>query len=284
MRSFANTRDRILSLEDIQHVAPSVFAQEPWERMSDNYRFIPTIDVVKGLIDNGFQPVSAKQSRTRIEGKQDFTKHILRFRHADAHNAIQEFRQRNTDLANAPEVPEIVLLNSHDGGSSYQISLGIFRLICLNGLLVSSGMTQDIKVRHSGHEDIVGQVIEGSYKIIEDAPKHVAQIEDWKRLTLDTKEQEIMAEAALEVRGTTLDISPDSLLSARRYGDDGVNGRRDLWRTMNTIQENLVRGGVSGRNSNGQRRRLRGVNSVDADTKLNRALWQMAEKMAELKQ
>src|SRR5690606_41572656 len=179
---------------------------------------------------------------------------------------------------------EIVLLNSHDGGSSYQISLGLYRLVCSNGLMVSSGNIGDIRVRHSGREDIVDQVIEGSYKIIEDAPKALAQIEAWRGITLDQREQEIMAEAALEVRDTTLDVPVSGLLSERRWSDTSVNGRRDLWRTMNVIQENLIRGGVSGRNANGQRRRLRGVNSVDGDTKLNRALWQIAEKMAELKQ
>ena len=53
--------------------------------------------------------------------------------------------------------------------------------------------------------------------------------------------------------------------------------------TMNVTQENLMRGGVQGRNDQGQRRRLRGVTSVDADSKMNRALWVLAERMAALK-
>ena len=52
---------------------------------------------------------------------------------------------------------------------------------------------------------------------------------------------------------------------------------------MNTVQENLMRGGVEGRNEQGQQRRLRGVKSVDGDTRINRALWVLAERMAELK-
>ena len=70
---------------------------------------------------------------------------------------------------------------------------------------------------------------------------------------------------------------------ARRREDGRSDEARDLWRTMNVTQENLMRGGVQGRNDQGQRRRLRGVTSVDADSKMNRALWVLAERMAELK-
>ena len=268
--------NRILSLDEIQQRAPSVFATEAWGQTSENYRFIPTVDVVNGLIANGFVPVDARQSRTRIEGKQDFTKHLLRFRHRDQFD-------ENREVKVGDGIPEIVLLNSHDRSSSYQISLGIFRLVCTNGMIVKSAGVDEIRVRHSGGEDIVQQVIEGSYRIIEDAPKAIAQIEQWKGIQLDEHEQGILAEAALEVRDTSLDISVESLLSARRYQDSGTNGSRDLWRTMNVVQENLIRGGVVGRDANNQRRRLRGVKSVDGDTKLNRALWQLSEKMAEYK-
>lgn len=266
--------NRILTLDEIRNRAPSVFATEAWAKTSENYRFIPTIDVVNGLIKNGFVPVDARQSRTRIEGKQDFTKHVMRFRH-------QDFMGEGVKVGS--EIPEIVLLNSHDRSSSYQISLGFFRLVCSNGLIVSSGTMDEIRVRHSGKEDIVGQVIEGSYRIIEDAPRAIAQIEQWRGIQLDANEQKIMAEAALDVRDTSLDISMDSLLSARRHADDGVNGSRDIWKTMNVIQENLIRGGVTGQNAKGERRRLRGVKSVDGDTKLNRALWKISERMADLK-
>jgi len=38
--------------------------------------------------------------------------------------------------------------------------------------------------------------------------------------------------------------------------------------------------GVRGHNEYGQARRLRGIKSVDADTKLKKALWVLAERMA----
>ncbi len=46
------------------------------------------------------------QSKSRIEDKTDFTKHMIRMRHAGQVNA-------------KPEANEIILINSHDGASSY---------------------------------------------------------------------------------------------------------------------------------------------------------------------
>src|SRR5437588_12282750 len=74
---------RVLDDAQLRRAVPSVFAAAPWGAMSGRYRFVPTIDVVGMLRDKGFLPVRAEQSRTRIAGKGDFTRHMLRFRHAD---------------------------------------------------------------------------------------------------------------------------------------------------------------------------------------------------------
>jgi hypothetical protein len=76
-----------MTLEQIRRTAPSVFAERPWETMSERYRFFPTVHVVAGLMAQGFLPVRAQQSSSRIEGKGDFTKHMLRFRHVSMADA-----------------------------------------------------------------------------------------------------------------------------------------------------------------------------------------------------
>ncbi|MDK2362546.1 DUF945 domain-containing protein, partial [Citrobacter freundii] len=45
------------------------------------------------------------------------------------------------------------------------------------------------------------------------------------------------------------------------------------------IQENLIKGGLSGRNAKGGRSHTRAVRGIDGDVKLNRALWVMAEAL-----
>jgi hypothetical protein len=55
-----------LTNDQLMRTAPSVFATQPWDKMSARYAFIPTIQVVEKMRSEGFLPVAASQSRTRI--------------------------------------------------------------------------------------------------------------------------------------------------------------------------------------------------------------------------
>jgi len=267
---------KILDANQLHQAAPSIYAQEPWERMSNKYRFVPTYQVLEAMQKNGFAPVRAQQSRTRIEGKSDFTKHMIRFRHVD-------FMQPDKI---GQEIPEIVLVNSHDGTSAYQLHAGLFRLVCMNGLIVASAQTDAISVRHSGKDDLVSEVIEGSFRIIEDFPKHMAQIEQFKTIELDRPQQEAFAAAAAELRPSTApeNLRVQHLLHARRRADAAnENGSRGLWETFNAVQENMMQGGLTFRAPGTRRRQtVRGVKSVNEDIRINRALWRLTEEMGKI--
>lgn len=262
-----------LSLEQIQRKAPSVFAAMPWGETSDKYRFIPTSDIVSEMLNKGYACTSAAQAKTRIPGKGEFTKHILRFRHADHEQA-------------GDVVPELVLINSHDRTSAYRFMLGLFRTVCLNGLVVCDSMFQEVSVRHMGQENLMSEVINASYEVINQAPKAIEHVKEMSSVILSPQEQEIFAKSAIEMRGTALSIEPSQVLRARREADKVDDaGNRDLWRTMNACQENLIRGGIYGKSDATKRwRRLKGIKSVSEDNKLNRAIWTLSEEMAKLKQ
>lgn len=257
----------MMTADQIRNVAPSVFASSPWERMSDRYKMVPTSEVIEILADGGFRVVRAQQSKSRIEGKGDFTKHLLRFRHE---NDMTRFEVGN-------EIPEIVLVNSHDGTSAYQLSAGIFRVACLNGLMVQTDQFGSISVRHSGGSDFASRIVEATQEIVEEIPRTLGKIEDWKRIELSAPKQEAFASAALELRDNAR-IAPRQLLAPRRSADVSP----DLWTTFNRIQENTLQGGLRAVSDSGRRTRTRPVKSVNEDTRLNRALWHLAEKMAEL--
>lgn len=110
-----------LSDDQIRAVAPSIFADTPHESRSERYSYIPTAAVLTELRKEGFQPFMVCQTHVRNEDRRDYTKHMLRLRHAS---------QINGDEAN-----EVVLINSHDGTSSYQMLAGMFRFVCQNGLV-----------------------------------------------------------------------------------------------------------------------------------------------------
>ena len=253
-----------LANEDLRKATPSVFALEPWQKMSDKYRFIPTISVVEALRAEGFLPVKAMQGKVRVATKAEFTKHILRFR-------------RETDSGRA-DIPEIVLINSHDGTSSYKLMLGIFRLVCSNGLVVGDTLSQ-IRAIHAGGRDIVGEVIDASYRLIGESPRVLGTIEQWRGVQLDAPAQLAYAKAAVELNPSSLELKPESLLIARRWEDRQDNS---LYCTFNRVQENFVKGGVLGRSAKSGLRRTRALNNIQENVKLNKALWRLTEEMAKL--
>jgi hypothetical protein len=264
--------------EQIMRVAPSVFAQTAHESRSERYSYIPTSEVLAGMRREGFECVSAKQGNTRVAGKADFTKHMLRF------------RPTGSDLVEAKIgglYPEVVIVNSHDGTSSYNVMPGVMRLVCLNGMMVADKAHDSLRVHHKG--DVVSKVIEGSFEVIEQSRLAIETAGIWSGIRLDRDEKQIMAEAAHVIRfgdaegETDTAIQPDQFLRARRTEDRNDN----LWVTHNVIQENVIRGNLTawGRDANNRQRRVttHEIKGIDADVKLNRALWMLSQRMAELK-
>ena len=259
-----------LSDEAIKRCVPSVFAECPHESRSDRFAYIPTSAVLAGLRKEGFQPFFAQQGGSRIEGKQNFTKHMLRLRHQSRSNETGEAH-------------EIILVNAHDGTSSYQMISGVFRFVCANGLMTGDTFGE-VKVGHRG--DAVAKVIEGAYTVLDDADRVMVAVDSMKAVRLDRSEQLALAKCARLLRFDDPEkapIEPERLLWARRSADAG----NDLWTCYNRIQENLVRGGQRGvvRDEQGRRRlrTVREIKGIDQKRSLNRALWTLAEEMERLK-
>ncbi len=74
-------------------------------------------------------------------------------------------------------------------------------------------------------------------------------------------------------------VTAEQLIEARRPEDLG----HSLWVSMNRLQENVLRGGQSGRSVQGRRMQTRTVGSIDRSVNLNWALWVLAEEMRKLK-
>lgn len=257
-----------LTNNELLRVVPSIFSEDKHDSRSERYTYIPTITILEKLRQEGFLPFFACQTRTRSEDKRGHTKHMLRLRRAGQ--------------ITGEEVPEIILLNSHDGSSSYQMIPGMFRFVCTNGMVCGQTFGE-IRVPHKG--DVVGQVIEGAYEVLGIFDKVTESREMMKDTALSREEQEIFARTALNWRydenaeGKHIPLAPTDLLTTRRREDNP----NDLWTTYQRVQENMTKGGLLGRTAQGKRQRTRAVTGIDGDVKLNRALWGMAEMMRELK-
>ena len=211
-----------LAEDQMRHAAPSIFAEGKHASRSEHYTYIPTIEVPRGLRKEGFELFMVAQSKSRIEGKTDFTKHMTRMRHAGQVEA-------------KPEVNEIILINSHDGASSYQTLAGMFRFVCCNGLVVGT-VPNDIRIPHKGN--IQDDVIEGAFRVLDDFEAVDASAEGMKALTLKPDEERAFATAALALRygersegQPPAPITVDQLTEARRPEDLG----HSLWTTFQRV-------------------------------------------------
>ena len=269
---------RALGEDELRKLAPSIFATQAHESRSERFAPIATIDVLRGLEREGFFPVGAKQSLCRMDDRKDFTKHLIRLRRMD--DATQ-YRVNDT-------VCEILLKNANDGSSAYDLLAGLFRICCLNSLVAQTGTVEQVKVRHSG--DVAGKVIEGTYKVLEGAHAALEAPEKWSQLMLPPPAKTAMAEAAHVIRfgdhegNVKTPIKADQLLHARRTADQ----KEDLWTVFNTVQENCLKGGISAYQPYDRETRrggryvtARAIKGIDQDVRVNKALWIVAQAMAD---
>lgn len=266
-----------LSHDQLRQFVPSIFTTEAHESRSERYSHIPTFAAVEALERNGFFPVFACEAKARAEHKAGFMKHMIRFR-----------RDTDTAVAAIGALPELVLINSHDGTTSYQLLAGFFRSVCANGLICGDTFA-GFRVHHKGN--VVDSVIEGAFSVTETFTKAIGAAEQMKAITLSAPERHLFAHAALRAREGAAEegdfesaLTEEQILRTRRSEDTSA----DLWTTFNVAQENLIRGGlrtVSVNAETGKRRRntTRAVKSVDTTVSLNKKLWNLAEEFSKLK-
>lgn len=236
--------------------------------VSSAYVPINTAIVVEQFNDAGFTLTDVKHARVRNAAKNGFQKHLLVFQHKSL-----QFKGVNDS------VPQILLKNSYDGTTSFQVFLGIYRLVCSNGLVVGSTY-ESIKVRHIG-ENALPKAIEGALHVAEQANKIADQVQRMQSKQLTGMQAYDFAQMAssLILPDTAVHAEPTSLLKTRRQDDTG----NDLWTILNLVQENIVRGGLkyTSVNNAGRARRntARAIKAIDRNIEVNQALWDLAEKL-----
>jgi hypothetical protein len=232
--------------------------------MSERYAYIPTVKVVEALLAANFQIYEVAQTRPYKAENDPYVKHLLRFRYP--------MRKKEVGAL----VPELVLVNAHNGTAKYHLYAGLWRLICANGLMTGQTIASMV-VAHRGADITTSNVLEGSYKIVHDEfPKVLTEQQAMSSTVLTLKKQRAFAEQALALRyqGTVPTIKPAELLNTRRAEDDGPS----VWQVFNRIQENIMRGGwqTQAVGIMGRLTTVRPVERVDGLVRINRGLWDIA--------
>ena len=245
----------------------SVYAVAPWQGVTSKYSFVPTSHIVSALGEVGLRPYLAKASRTRIESKQGLTKHLLRF------------RQDNSPMLPGGIYPEVVIVNSHDTGSSFQASLGLFRLICKNGMVADYGNFASYRGRHVGIT--LEAIMLGVNRVVNQFPRLAETVQKMQTVTLNQDARTSFARLASSLRWN-VDKAPleaSMLLMTRRYEDEEPT----LWNVFNTVQENMLQGqrirtfGPSFRGYRMRTTSTRAIRSIDAEMDINAGLWKLAQ-------
>ena len=221
------------------------------------------------LGDKGWLPTKAMQSGSR-KGKEDkspFKKHMLRFRNENNIHIAREIGDTH---------PEILLTNSHDGSSSFKFHVGLFRLVCSNGLVIADKTFDQFRVMHKGFqkEDILSVINMSTEKI----PQVVGQVQRMmsKELT-QTQQYDFVKMVADNRWGEDKMVDLNQMLSIRRQEDSG----NDLWSIFNRVQENMLQGGtliVTPKDNGSVRRsRSRSIRSIEQNLEVNKMLWTASE-------
>jgi len=245
---------------ELRRRAPAVYAPCADERTGSAYTFVSTERVLDALGQAGFVPVAVAQTRTRIRSPLH-ARHAVRLRR----------RFETVDLNDS--VPEIVLLNSHDGTSAYELRLGLFRAVCTNGLIVSAGAFPVWRVSHRG--DHLDRVVTAALELAERFGELGAYVQRMERTFLDEPQRLAFASQALSLRfrqGNYGGLHAEQVLEPRRQEDSEWS----LWATYNVCQEAILQGGLSRRSPKGRLVRTRPIRAIREDVRINSALWDMA--------
>ena len=201
--------------------------------LSKHYSFVPTMKVVDDLRKLGYECVDAVQVKARKKTTNGYQKHMLTFEHP-------KYKVEGVD-----EYPQLLLTNSHDGGNSFSLSAGIFRLVCSNGLVIKTEDYGSARLVHKGYSfDAVRKLVNEFNVTIDEV---LTKITAMKKVEL-TKEQQIeFAKKAALLRFTAKSYNEDNiadvvdldgLLNVERKEDKGDG----LYEVFNRVQESLVKG------------------------------------------
>lgn len=260
------SKDDFLTESQIKERASSVFTASPASNVSKHYTHIPTSIVIDDMDKLGWGVVDVQQVKARTG--VGFQKHLLVFRNPDV--------VINGDDGDTV-FPQILLTNSHDGKNAFTFTAGLFRLVCANGLVISTQEFENVKMRHMGYtfEDLQVKIKE----MVNQLPLTVESMNKMKSTEIKEKEALKFAKKALTTRFTkaqikVFKINLKDLITPVRDEDKGT----DVWSLFNIVQEKIITGDFTYK-MGGTERKAREIKNFNQDLKVNKELFEMAAEL-----
>ncbi len=273
IQNFQKGLDSYLTKEQVKEVCPLAFAEAPTNPdVSGKYLFVNTETIIDDLDKLGWKPVTAAQRKQRGDSTI-FSKHMVSFQNPD-------IQITSTDGDNA--FPRIIMTNSHDGLQSFQFSVGIFRLVCSNGLVVADEKFSDFKIKKKGYT--FNELRDVLSLAVKDLPNKVEVLNSMRNRILTEEEKNKLAVDAMLVRAG-IKIGSDKakefeydeetivdILEPKRKEDEGDS----LWKVFNVVQEKITQGEFHAALKGAKVRKVRKIKSFEKDLSVNKELFKLA--------
>ena len=243
--------------DELREIAPSIFSTIPSPEVSKKYSHIPTDKLIDDMELLGWKVIDAKEVNARTPKTSGYQKHLVVFRNPDivinqmpsniVESSTSPTGYRKTDGTFAKKnpidtvFPQILLTNSHDGKNAFTFTAGLFRMICENGLVISTNEFEKVAIRHMGYDfdELQKQISE----MVEKLP---LTVESMNKMIETKMEQQAIVDFAKdmlavrfpeeELKRITIDM--DEFITPVRDEDKG----NDLWSVFNVVQEKIIEG------------------------------------------
>ena len=232
--AFANTLDNN-NIRNVQRIKQKEF-------------YIPTLDLVTKLQDEGWRLSGVAEHRSK---NRKITNNYVQLQHPDF--AIQNKQGKDEAFTS------ITIKNSCNGAQPLQMSLGMFRQVCSNGLVGFDQHAETERIKHIAvnASNLDRFVISMNSKV----NKLLTEVNEMKHKGLSIEDMRKLALEAAKLRYNNLDdVNIDDLLAINRVEDES----NDLWTVFNRIQENLTHD----------------VSNMNEDIRLNQQLFSLVESFA----
>ena len=279
-----------LSKDELREIAPSIFSTVPSPEVSKKYSHIPTDKLIDDMELLGWNVIDAKEVAARTKGTRGFQKHLVVFRNDDIvinqmpNNIVESstsptgYRRTDGTFAKKNPIdtvfPQILLTNSHDGKNAFTFTAGLFRMVCENGLVISTNEFEKVAIRHMGYdfEELQNQINE----MVERLPLTVESMNNMIDTKMNQNSILKFAKDMLavrfpedELRRITIDM--DEFITPVRPEDKGD----DLWSVFNVIQEKIIEGDFD-YTIGTKHRKARQIKNFKQDMDLNSKMFDVA--------
>jgi len=273
-----NLATSFLSNDDIRRICPMALHTTPTNPgVSDKYIQANTMTVVEDLAKLGWFPVQAKQCRNKKNSSGIRSFHMIALQNPD----VKITKTLDNGETIVDTYPRIILTNSHDGFNSFKFMVGLFRLVCSNGLVVCNNQMVDMSIRHINYDfEELRRIVASA---IEQVPGIVNTMNEMRTIMLTNEQKTALATEVVKIRKGVEDDENyivdaevvEDILTPIRSEDNG----NDLWTIFNICQEKMIKGGFGLQGKTNKLRKQRGIVSIKNNIDFNQKLWLSATNL-----